>query len=318
MSNVRASAALPPGTGTSSETAAAAATWTSCTGIAVTIVVARRKPQRPFQDAIIYMASGNYTAKDITVLEGLDPVRKRPGMYIGGVGTTGLHHLVWEILDNAVDEAMNGYASNIWVTLHADGSSITIEDDGRGIPIDKHPTTQEERARGDLHGSARGREIRARQLQDRRRPPRRRRERRQRAVEGTGGDGQARRRVVGNALQAGQAGQRAEEARARARDRHDGLLSSRRGDLSENRIRPGRHQRAARDRQLSSQGTEGHVQRRKLEGEVGLRARRRGRRLPEAHRRRPRVEARARCAVHVEQRRRPASRPRAAMDGSDR
>jgi DNA gyrase subunit B/topoisomerase-4 subunit B len=84
------------------------------------------------------MGSVNYTAEDITVLEGLEPVRKRPGMYIGGVGSAGLHHLVWEILDNAVDEAMNGYASNIWVTLHADGSSITVEDDGRGIPIDKH------------------------------------------------------------------------------------------------------------------------------------------------------------------------------------
>src|SRR5689334_3146204 len=88
------------------------------------------------------MASTNYTAKDITVLEGLDPVRKRPGMYIGGVGSAGLHHLVWEILDNSVDEAMNGHASNIWVTLHADGSSITIEDDGRGIPVDKHPTSK--------------------------------------------------------------------------------------------------------------------------------------------------------------------------------
>jgi DNA gyrase subunit B/topoisomerase-4 subunit B len=88
------------------------------------------------------MASTNYTAKDITVLEGLEPVRKRPGMYIGGVGSAGLHHLVWEILDNGVDEAMNGYASSIWVTLHADGSSITIEDDGRGIPIDKHPATK--------------------------------------------------------------------------------------------------------------------------------------------------------------------------------
>jgi DNA gyrase subunit B/topoisomerase-4 subunit B len=88
------------------------------------------------------MASGNYTAKDITVLEGLEPVRKRPGMYIGGVGSAGLHHLVWEVLDNAVDEAMNGYASHIRVTLHADGSSITIEDDGRGIPIDKHPTSK--------------------------------------------------------------------------------------------------------------------------------------------------------------------------------
>ena len=84
----------------------------------------------------------SYTAKDITVLEGLEPVRKRPGMYIGGVGTAGLHHLVWEILDNAVDEAMNGFAGNIVVTLHADGSSITISDDGRGIPVDKHPQTK--------------------------------------------------------------------------------------------------------------------------------------------------------------------------------
>ena len=84
------------------------------------------------------MAS-SYTAKDITVLEGLEPVRKRPGMYIGGVGTAGLHRLVWEILDNAVDEAMNGYASNIQLTLHADGSSVTVTDDGRGVPVDKHP-----------------------------------------------------------------------------------------------------------------------------------------------------------------------------------
>ena len=83
-----------------------------------------------------------YTAKDITVLEGLDPVRKRPGMYIGGVGTAGLHHLVWEVLDNAVDEAMNGFASNIALTLHADGSSITVSDDGRGIPVDTHPATK--------------------------------------------------------------------------------------------------------------------------------------------------------------------------------
>jgi DNA gyrase subunit B len=84
----------------------------------------------------------NYTAKDITVLEGLEPVRKRPGMYIGGVGTAGLHHLVWEVLDNAVDEAMNGFASNIVVTLHKEGSSITVADDGRGIPVDKHPSTK--------------------------------------------------------------------------------------------------------------------------------------------------------------------------------
>jgi DNA gyrase subunit B/topoisomerase-4 subunit B len=80
-----------------------------------------------------------YTAKDIQVLEGLDPVRKRPGMYIGGVGSAGLHHLVWEIVDNSVDEAMNGHATEIIVTLHKGAESITVKDDGRGIPVDKHP-----------------------------------------------------------------------------------------------------------------------------------------------------------------------------------
>src|SRR6187551_155966 len=85
----------------------------------------------------------NYTAKDITVLEGLEPVRKRPGMYIGGVGASGLHHLAWETLDNAVDEAMNGYATTIGVTLHRDGSSLTVTDDGRGIPVDRHPKTKQ-------------------------------------------------------------------------------------------------------------------------------------------------------------------------------
>ena len=83
-----------------------------------------------------------YTARDITVLEGLEPVRKRPGMYIGGVGSAGLHHLVWELVDNAVDEAMNGYASNIELTLHNDNASVTVSDDGRGIPVDKHQKSQ--------------------------------------------------------------------------------------------------------------------------------------------------------------------------------
>ncbi len=85
------------------------------------------------------MAKADYTAKDITVLEGLEPVRKRPGMYIGGVDSTGLHHLLWEILDNSIDEAMNGHCDRISVTLHADGSTITVSDNGRGIPVDRHP-----------------------------------------------------------------------------------------------------------------------------------------------------------------------------------
>src|SRR6516164_6469039 len=80
-----------------------------------------------------------YTAKDITVLEGLEPVRKRPSMYIGGVDGKGLHHLVWEIVDNAVDEYLNGYADTISVTLHKNGDAVTVTDNGRGIPIDFHP-----------------------------------------------------------------------------------------------------------------------------------------------------------------------------------
>src|SRR6516165_4041119 len=87
------------------------------------------------------MSTGSYTAKSITVLEGLEAVRRRPGMYIGGVDKAGLHHLLWEIVDNAVDEVMNGHASRIVVTLHADAKTISVADNGRGIPVDVHPKT---------------------------------------------------------------------------------------------------------------------------------------------------------------------------------
>ncbi|MGZ6142306.1 MAG: DNA gyrase/topoisomerase IV subunit B [Myxococcales bacterium] len=80
-----------------------------------------------------------YSAADIQVLEGLEPVRKRPAMYIGGTDATGYHHLLWEILDNSVDEVINGYAARIEVTLHKDGKTVTVTDDGRGIPVDVMP-----------------------------------------------------------------------------------------------------------------------------------------------------------------------------------
>jgi DNA gyrase/topoisomerase IV subunit B len=85
------------------------------------------------------MSQATYTAKDLAVLEGLEPVRKRPAMYIGSTDAKGLHHLVWEIVDNAVDEYLNGHADSIQVILHKGSESVTIRDNGRGIPVDLHP-----------------------------------------------------------------------------------------------------------------------------------------------------------------------------------
>ena len=86
-------------------------------------------------------SNGDYTAKSIQVLEGLEPVRKRPGMYIGGTSVDGLHHLIWEVVNNSIDEAMACYCENIIVRLLPD-NMIEMEDDGRGIPVEKHPQTK--------------------------------------------------------------------------------------------------------------------------------------------------------------------------------
>ena len=85
-------------------------------------------------------AADKYTAEDIQVLEGMEAVRRRPGMYVGSTDQRGLHHLIQEIVDNAVDEFMAGQSSRFEVWIHADGS-VRVEDDGRGIPVDIHPKT---------------------------------------------------------------------------------------------------------------------------------------------------------------------------------
>src|SRR3989338_11374440 len=82
-------------------------------------------------------ADSSYTASDIEVLEGLDAVRRRPGMYIGGVDQKALHNSIYEIVDNSVDEALAGFCNEIKVTLQTDGSAISVEDNGRGIPVEK-------------------------------------------------------------------------------------------------------------------------------------------------------------------------------------
>ncbi len=86
-------------------------------------------------------AQSKYKVSDIQVLKGLEAVRKRPAMYIGSTDSNGLHHIFTEILDNSVDEAIAGYCDNIWITLNKD-KSITVRDNGRGIPVDKHPETK--------------------------------------------------------------------------------------------------------------------------------------------------------------------------------
>ena len=116
--------------------------------------------------------ANEYDASEIQVLEGLEAVRKRPGMYIGSTSTSGLHHLVYEIVDNAIDEALAGYCTDILVRIN-EGDTITVVDNGRGIPVDIQAQTGKPALEVGVHRPPRRRQVRRWGLQGLRRSPRR-------------------------------------------------------------------------------------------------------------------------------------------------